>query len=689
MPKLKRLRRGVGAKISVLKKFLHPRPLVDAKYPNAGKTDMLHDLVAVGQEEKTVSKKPQSCIIMRHNDFDDGQLLHAVARHCKVVQEGAPEHIFNDTLQDSHETNEAVAMDGQANEVAEIPTNLIGGEVASNFRALGFCVDDDNDPAPENIPSPSSDNSDERCIYMEWNSVPLDTERLCGALDMKPSLIQADRTLHTILGYFTHFLPVSYFKNTVLPATKCTPPLTWEEFLRFLALIFIMATTQGNARRDFWSSDTPDMFAGAPFRLHSFMSRRRFEDILKHLKFTREPPPSFRHPFHEINDLIRAFNEHTQSSFSPGWVSCLDESMSVWTNQYTCPGWMFVPRKPHPMGNEYHSVCCGLSGIMYSIELVEGNDRPKEIPPPKYHEKGITSGLLLRLTESIAHSGRVVIMDSGFCVIDAILNLASVGIFSSAVIKKRRYWPKYIDGEAVDQYFVGKTVGSVEALPGSVGGKAFRLFAMKEEDYVVKLMTTYGSCIEINDGWTQRSILENGRRVTKKFKYYEPFYNHLKFRHKVDDHNNLRHSPISLEASLSTKDWKIRVFTFILALVEVNARLAYAYFSGSELLNQIEFRRKLAKELLDYSYQVRGQRRVHEGLCASTCGEETAPRFAGQWTGTEWTQLATMYPQHVCKTYNCTRRIRTYCRCKIGYWLCPTCIGIHIASKENYNGVDD
>ena len=124
MPKLKRLRHGVGAKISVLKKFLHPRPLVAEKYPNAGKTDMLHDLVAVGQEEKTVSKKPQLCIIMRHNDFDDGQLLHAVARYCKVVQEGAPEHIFNSTLQDSHEGDGAVAVEGQANEGAEIPTNL-------------------------------------------------------------------------------------------------------------------------------------------------------------------------------------------------------------------------------------------------------------------------------------------------------------------------------------------------------------------------------------------------------------------------------------------------------------------------------------------------------------------------------------------------------------------------------------
>jgi hypothetical protein len=124
MPKLKRLRHGVGAKISVLKKFLHPRPLVAEKYPNAGKTDMLHDLVAVGQEEKTVSKKPQLCIIMRHNDFDDGQRLHTVARYCKVVQEGAPEHIFIDTLQDSHEGDGAVAVEGQANKGAEIATNL-------------------------------------------------------------------------------------------------------------------------------------------------------------------------------------------------------------------------------------------------------------------------------------------------------------------------------------------------------------------------------------------------------------------------------------------------------------------------------------------------------------------------------------------------------------------------------------
>eukprot|EP00957_Ditylum_brightwellii_P020742 1563810-Ditylum_brightwellii.AAC.1 len=46
--------------------------------------------------------------------------------------------------------------------------------------------------------------------------------------------------------------------------------------------------------------------------------------------------------------------------------------MSIWTSKWTCPGWMFVPRKPHPMGNEYHTIACGKSGILYGREIVEG-----------------------------------------------------------------------------------------------------------------------------------------------------------------------------------------------------------------------------------------------------------------------------------------------------------------------------
>jgi hypothetical protein len=110
--------------------------------------------------------------------------------------------------------------------------------------------------------------------------------------------------------------------------------------------------------------------------------------------------------------------------------------MSPWTSQWTCPGWMYVPLKPHPMGNEYHSICSGHSGVMYRIELVEGKDRPKEMVP-KYNDLGATSGLLLRLTGSIWSTGKTVILDSGFCVLKAIIELKKKGVFASALIKKR------------------------------------------------------------------------------------------------------------------------------------------------------------------------------------------------------------------------------------------------------------
>ena len=128
-----------------------------------------------------------------------------------------------------------------------------------------------------------------------------------------PNLVSADATMHTVLGFFLHLLPMEFFKTTVLQAANKTlsDPLTWDEFLRFISILFLFATTQGVPRRMFWSNDQPDIFSGAPFRLNADMSRRRFEGILKHIKFTTKLPPEFRHPFHPVTDLIDAFNKHT------------------------------------------------------------------------------------------------------------------------------------------------------------------------------------------------------------------------------------------------------------------------------------------------------------------------------------------------------------------------------------------
>ena len=131
-------------------------------------------------------------------------------------------------------------------------------------------------------------------------------------------------------------------------------------------------------------------FLGAPFHFNHLMSHRCLEAIIKYLKFTSTPALAYKATFHCVEELVNAFNKHTQRAFVSSWIACLDESMSMsmWTSQWTSPGWKFVPHKPHPFGNEYHSMCCGLSDIMYSIELVEGKDWLHQSPPKILKKRG-------------------------------------------------------------------------------------------------------------------------------------------------------------------------------------------------------------------------------------------------------------------------------------------------------------
>jgi Transposase IS4 len=158
------------------------------------------------------------------------------------------------------------------------------------------------------------------------------------------------------------------------------PSCLFPDLIRFLTLMLLIGTTQRCSRREFWSTEDVD-FLGANFHFNHFMSHRHFEAIIKYPKLTSTPTLEYKAPFHCVEELVYAFNEHTQRELSPSWIACLDESMSVWTSQQTCPGWMYVPCKPCPLGNEYHSMCCGLSGIMYSFELVEGKDQLHQSPP--------------------------------------------------------------------------------------------------------------------------------------------------------------------------------------------------------------------------------------------------------------------------------------------------------------------
>jgi hypothetical protein len=192
--------------------------------------------------------------------------------------------------------------------------------------------------------------------------------------------------------------------------------------------------------------------------------------------------------------------------------------------------------------------------ILYAAEIVIGKEKPEQFDAQYEREEGKTSSLLARLTRSIWHSGKVVILDSGFCVLQAlIINFKKKrGLYAGAVIKKRKYWPKFIQGmcysyitvlidmililtmfvciyiyiyvllvsiyvdltdddilsvvhtlfvihiliqgNMIDHRFCeGYEVGDTYVLHGVIDDTQYDIFCMKEEDYVIKIMATYGS----------------------------------------------------------------------------------------------------------------------------------------------------------------------------------------------------
>jgi hypothetical protein len=167
------------------------------------------------------------------------------------------------------------------------------------------------------------------------------------------------------------------------------------------------------------------------------MSRSRFDEIAHCLRYTNDAPPTYCDWFFEIQKLVKAWNENMAVNFSPGWISCLDESMLTWANKYTCPGYMFGPRKPWPFGNKFHTIDCGVSEILYNLELVEGKDEPKKRAMDLRNLMMVLARLSGYYCVSPGPFGAwEVVLDSGFCVLQGLVELKKRGVYGAVLITR-------------------------------------------------------------------------------------------------------------------------------------------------------------------------------------------------------------------------------------------------------------
>ena len=85
-----------------------------------------------------------------------------------------------------------------------------------------------------------------------------------------------------------------------------------------------------------------------------------------------------------------------------------------------------------------------------------------------------------------------------------------------------------------------KDVGDVDAITYIIYGKSYHIMSLKDPDYVMLVMTTYGT-LENSEGSDtyQRYKRSGGEVVIKWFSYREVFGNHFFYRHQFDNNNKL------------------------------------------------------------------------------------------------------------------------------------------------------
>ena len=81
------------------------------------------------------------------------------------------------------------------------------------------------------------------------------------------------------------------------------------------------------------------------------MTGKEFKDIITGILFTVIIYPPFKDKFFEIIHIIVAWKYQMKDMFIPLWLSCLNQSISIWTKIFTIPGFIFVPKNPFPKGN--------------------------------------------------------------------------------------------------------------------------------------------------------------------------------------------------------------------------------------------------------------------------------------------------------------------------------------------------
>ena len=191
-------------------------------------------------------------------------------------------------------------------------------------------------------------------------------------------------------------------------AKQKTRQFTKQEFLVGLGLIIGAAEFAQNGKELFQKSGVLEpenenwntLTTHPHFEKH--MSLSRFKEFRKFLPSMYVDETKIEtDPWYQFSGAVDEFNMiRRKRVVASSWISA-DESMSAWkprtTDKGGLPNISFIVRKPKPLGTEFKSTACPITGVLRCLEIQRGKQGMMD---KKYNMTiGATAGCTLRLAE--------------------------------------------------------------------------------------------------------------------------------------------------------------------------------------------------------------------------------------------------------------------------------------------------
>lgn len=192
---------------------------------------------------------------------------------------------------------------------------------------------------------------------------------------------------------------------------------TRQEFLVALGLLIAAAEFSHNGKDLFKRGDQKKIDCNDKENWDSLVSHPSFDNHMSYSRFKefRRFLPEIwvneaakdEDPWYKFSSAIDDFNDIRRTSITTSRWKVADESMSAWRPRTTALGGLpnisFVVRKPEPLGTEFKTCACPITGIMTMMEIQRGKEGMKE---KKYNKDlGATTGCTLRLLEATIPEG--------------------------------------------------------------------------------------------------------------------------------------------------------------------------------------------------------------------------------------------------------------------------------------------